>query len=684
MHWKSSFKRETMVQIRFQWGAMVRLLLLIVLGFMLPLSAVAQTRSLSEDNSDSVAVIIGNKNYRYIKDFPVDYAVNDANAIKDYLIRFLHFEQRNIIFEQDATKGVFERIFDAQGGDLMGRVREGRSNVFVFYSGHGVPDLVGGQGYPYLLPSDMAPENPQRDGYSLETLYQNLELVKQKIGSDRQVIVMIDACFSGETGKGDRIVKTSAPGFAPTFPREGNGLIKLVATSGSHPAIWDEKLHLGMFTSRFLMGAAGLADAQGRGSIQWGELRKYVVATVDIDARRLGREQIPQITEANFTLPIGEVTAVHPAMQDARDEVAWRTANNEAVASPDEFGRKLAYQNYRAQCVLNGCGHGTEADQRLKEFGERETAAKDRANWARLSAAGKYREYLDTCIEPCAYRKFAEEAILQQQPPPEARDDIAWNAATEAAGASANDSSRRLAYQSYLTECKPNGCRHGGEADARLKEIGERQKVAADRTRWETLGGAGKYQDYIDTCLEPCAYRKLAEDEIKRRTAVLSREGGTPSRPETSGAASAPYAEAAQAWAATKDTTSIAVLDEFIRQFGNTSYGGMARARRDELQKRIALAPLPPVNRSIGPSFECATHHGRDEIAICGNGTLSGLDLELDTLYGRVRNSLSQSRQLTLRDEQRDWLKRRGVCASDVACLLTLYRTRITQLQNWR
>src|ERR1700722_13785579 len=205
-----------MVQIAFQRRAMVRLLL-VVLGLILPLSAMAQTRSLSEDNSDSVAVIIGNKNYRYVKDFPVDYAVNDANAIKDYLIRFLHFEERNIIFEQDATKGVFERIFDPQGGDLMGHVREGRSNVFVFYSGHGVPDLVGGQGYPYLLPSDMSPENPQRDGYSLETLYQNLELVKQKIGPDRQVIVMIDACFSGETGRGKRFVSgTSAPGFAPT------------------------------------------------------------------------------------------------------------------------------------------------------------------------------------------------------------------------------------------------------------------------------------------------------------------------------------------------------------------------------------------------------------------------------------------------------------------------------------
>lgn len=50
---------------------------------------------------------------------------------------------------------------------------------------------------------------------------------------------------------------------------------------------------------------------------------------------------------------------------------------------------------------------------------------------------------------------------------------------------------------------------------------------------------------------------------------------------------------AAQAWAVTKDSTSIAVLDDFIRQFGNTPYGSMARARREELT-RVAVT-VPPI-----------------------------------------------------------------------------------------
>jgi hypothetical protein len=383
---------------------------------MLPLSAVAQPRSFSEDSSDSVAVIIGNKNYRYAKSFPVEYAINDANAIREYLMRFLRFEERNIIFEPDATKGVLEEIFKPQGR-LIGLVREGRSNVFVFYSGHGVPDVVGRQ--PYLLPVDMKPDSPE-DGYSLETLYQNLDRVKQKIGPDHQVIVMIDACFTGETGRGERFVSgTSAPGFAPALPRNGNGLIKLVATSGTHPANWDEKLGLGLFTSRFLMGVAGLADAPGRGVIQWSELRKYVLTTVDIDARRLSggaREQVPEIVEANLTLPVGEVAAVRPGILDARDDIAWRTGTDAATVSPDDYGKKLAYQNYIVECKQqNRCGHLDEAEQRLKDIRDRQNVAEDRANWARLSAAGKFQEYIRTCIEPCAYRKFADEEIRRLQ-----------------------------------------------------------------------------------------------------------------------------------------------------------------------------------------------------------------------------------------------------------------------------
>ena len=60
---------------------------------------------------------------------------------------------------------------------------------------------------------------------------------------------------------------------------------------------------------------------------------------------------------------------------------------------------------------------------------------------------------------------------------------------------------------------------------------------------------------------------------------------------------------AAQAWAATRDTTSLAVMDTFIQQYGDSIYGPFARARRDELKNsQIVLAtPKAPPPRSAAP-----------------------------------------------------------------------------------
>ena len=54
-----------------------------------------------------------------------------------------------------------------------------------------------------------------------------------------------------------------------------------------------------------------------------------------------------------------------------------------------------------------------------------------------------------------------------------------------------------------------------------------------------------------------------------------------------------PTSEAAQAWWATQNSTSVAVLEEFVRQFGNTPYLPMARARLEEV-KKDQVAAIPP------------------------------------------------------------------------------------------
>ena len=60
--------------------------------------------------------------------------------------------------------------------------------------------------------------------------------------------------------------------------------------------------------------------------------------------------------------------------------------------------------------------------------------------------------------------------------------------------------------------------------------------------------------------------------------------------------------EAAEAWAATKDTTNIAVLEAFLARYKDTFFADLARARIEELKKHqvaLAVPPKAPVAPSV-------------------------------------------------------------------------------------
>jgi TPR repeat protein len=384
-------------------------LVLFSTGLMRP--ANAQGISLGADNADSIAIVIGNKTYR--QTVPVDFAHNDADAVGDYLVKGLGFRPGNVTVLKDATQSEIVQIFGSERnpqGRLFNRAIEAKSNVFIFYSGHGVPDLKSRQ--PFLLPSD-GDANQSESGYLLDTLYRNLELVKQKIGPNRQLIVMIDACFTGETGrKGETLMAVSAPGFAPAKPRTGNGIVRLIATSGSAPANWDENLKLGLFTSRFLMGVSGLASQRGAAAnanqVQWPDLVSYMKDEVQQTARRTtGREQVPEIDSAALSLTVTPVTAVERAIAAARDEANWREA--------EQTGTREAFERYVARCG-DVCAHRPAAMARLMQQQQSAGVAIDEQNWQRLSRENRHEEYLRICAPICAYKGLAESYLASTNP----------------------------------------------------------------------------------------------------------------------------------------------------------------------------------------------------------------------------------------------------------------------------
>jgi hypothetical protein len=242
-------------------------------------------------NKDGVAVIIGNRDYG--KRAPaVDFAGNDADAMKWFVIEALGFREGNVIDLRDATLARLVEVFgtkEAPKGRLSDWTRPGKSDIVVFYSGHGVPGLGDRRGY--LLPVDSNPNRAEITGYSIDLLYANLSLIDAK-----SITVFLDTCFSGETPRGMLIRLASGISVTPKLPSRATGLTVLTAAQGDQVASWDEDAKLGLFTKHLLEALYGAADASeygdGDGRVTVAEVKKYLDEEMTYQARRrFGRQQ---------------------------------------------------------------------------------------------------------------------------------------------------------------------------------------------------------------------------------------------------------------------------------------------------------------------------------------------------------------------------------------------------------
>jgi len=96
---------------------------------------------------------------------------------------------------------------------------------------------------------------------------------------------------------------------------------------------------------------------------------------------------------------------------------------------------------------------------------------------------------------------------------------------------------------------------------------------------------------------QPFLYGSLSKQAIYMKEPATPAAGALPLVPQAS-----PADAGVQAWAAVKDTTSALVLEEFIRRYGHTIYGTLARSRLEELKSQVA-AVAPPVL----PASPCGT-----------------------------------------------------------------------------
>jgi len=201
-----------------------------------------------------------------------------------------------VVYNSREARGlIFDDVFNPDYGELQKEIVRGQTDVFVYYSGHGIPSKEGEQ--LFLFPSDGKKERLELQGYNLGKLYENLE----KIGA-RSVMVFLDACFSGasrssEKKESENLVAVKGIRIRPDLytPWEDNPEFSVFTSSGlGETSLAFDISQTGLFTYYLCAGLQGNADSDENGKITSGELSDYIKNKVINISKKISGVQTPE------------------------------------------------------------------------------------------------------------------------------------------------------------------------------------------------------------------------------------------------------------------------------------------------------------------------------------------------------------------------------------------------------
>jgi ankyrin repeat protein len=238
-------------------------------------------------NNKAYAIVIGIEKYR--EKLPdAMYATRDAQAMELYLTKSMGFPAENVVTltNDRASKSDLDKYL---GRWLQNNVERG-GRVFIYFSGHGAPDVKSKEAY--LVPYDGDPAFLPETGYPLSKLYDTLGKLPAK-----EIVVALDSCFSG--GGGRSVLARGARPMALSIDApmlKARNMLVFSASSGSQiSSTFEDKGH-GLFTYYLLKGLKGSADMDESGSVDAEELYSYISPAVERIARKkYNNEQTPGI-----------------------------------------------------------------------------------------------------------------------------------------------------------------------------------------------------------------------------------------------------------------------------------------------------------------------------------------------------------------------------------------------------
>lgn len=259
-----------------------------------------QTASLKPENikrapsRDAVAIIIGIQNYKRVP--RAEFADSDAKEFYEYAIRGLGIKSENIKLLVDEEADAVN-IVKAFRNWLPLQVAKNKTDVYVFYSGHGLssPD---GQSL-YFLPHGVDEDLIDRTAVGQKEIIALLNAAIPK-----SVTMFIDACYSGKARGGETLLASAKPvalkADANVFPLN---FTVITASSNDQISSSSPELKHGIFSFYLMKGMEGDADGNKDGKITAGEMQEYLSDKVSRQAMSMGRKQDTQLVgDANRIL----------------------------------------------------------------------------------------------------------------------------------------------------------------------------------------------------------------------------------------------------------------------------------------------------------------------------------------------------------------------------------------------
>jgi len=232
---------------------------------------------------DSWAVIIGIDKYKYSDQ--LNYAVKDAEAVKEMLIDKFDYSEGNIRYltDEKATLSEIKLALD----DISTTAGE-NDRVLVFYSGHGETIKgVDGTEKGYIIPYEGRQNKAYATGLAMDEI-----LTTSMMSPSKHMLFLMDACYSGlmtESVKG--LEKSQDKGYLSKVANEKARQIITAGGRDEQVLERDEWQH-SAFTKNLLAGLETWeADFNDDGYVTADELSSYLRETVTEDS---DYQQTPQ------------------------------------------------------------------------------------------------------------------------------------------------------------------------------------------------------------------------------------------------------------------------------------------------------------------------------------------------------------------------------------------------------